>query len=84
VAPPAPIEPIEGVTPDAENGGAAPDAAAPVGAAGAKARDIEAECRARCEAERSACLPGCETKPTGCAACEPSFDACLAICGSDR
>jgi hypothetical protein len=85
VSPPAPVEPIEGAPPAPESGaGVTPESAAPVAAASAKALDAEAECRARCEAERSACMPGCETKPTGCTPCEPSFEDCLEICGSAR
>lgn len=40
-------------------------------------------CRARCQAEHEACLPGCETRPTGCQPCEPSLRACLDECGKD-
>jgi hypothetical protein len=83
--PPAasPIEPIESVPPRPESSRAS-DATAPLGAASAKAHDGEAECRTRCETDRSGCMPGCETKPTGCTPCEPSFEACLEICGSAR
>lgn len=81
--PTSPIEPIESAPPGPESGGPG-DPTAPLGAASAKVGDGEAECRARCEADRSGCMPGCETKPTGCTPCEPSFEACLEICGSAR
>lgn len=81
--PPPPVEPIEGAPAAPESGSpGATDPAAAVGAAGAKSNDSAPDCRARCEAELNGCMPGCETKPTGCAPCEPSFEACLGLCGS--
>ena len=81
-APPS-IQPVETapLPPEAGASGAA-SSALPLGPANAKVRSVEPECRARCEAELGGCIPGCETKPTGCTPCEPSFEACLGLCGS--
>jgi len=37
-------------------------------------------CQARCEAASASCLPGCETRPTGCKPCETPLEACIRDC----
>lgn len=80
--PPPAIEPVDGAPAVPESSSRGGGGAAALGAASAKSGGSEPDCRARCEAELSGCMPGCETKPTGCAPCEPSFEACLGLCGS--
>jgi hypothetical protein len=41
-------------------------------------------CRSRCEANRAACAPGCETQPTGCKDCDAALQACLDNCKSGQ
>jgi hypothetical protein len=45
--------------------------------------DVDPVCRSRCEADQAGCAPGCETRPTGCQPCRPSFDACVDECRSE-
>ena len=37
-------------------------------------------CHSRCEAANASCLPGCETRPTGCKPCDTPLEACLRDC----
>lgn len=37
-------------------------------------------CHSRCEAASASCLPGCETRPTGCKPCDTPLEACLRGC----
>jgi hypothetical protein len=37
-------------------------------------------CRSQCEAEHTACAPGCETQATGCKGCESARTLCLDNC----
>jgi len=37
-------------------------------------------CHSRCEAASASCLPGCETRPTGCKPCETPLEVCLRDC----
>jgi len=41
---------------------------------------VAQDCRSRCEEERVACAPGCETRPTGCQPCPSSLADCLRDC----
>ena len=40
-------------------------------------------CQSRCEAASASCLPGCETRPTGCKPCETPLDVCLRDCQAE-
>lgn len=75
--PPPPPAPAK-TEPRAPNGAAA----APAEPTRSASPNLLASCRERCNAEHAACLPGCETKPTGCRPCEPTLESCLAACGS--
>lgn len=77
-----PIEPVFS-PPRTSPGAPAPrEPAAQVERLNGVAPDPVGSCRERCNAEHAACLPGCETKPTGCKPCEPTLESCLAACGS--
>lgn len=43
----------------------------------------ERACRDRCQRAQAACLPGCETRPTGCEPCPEPLEACLKDCQSN-
>jgi hypothetical protein len=40
-------------------------------------------CHSRCEAASASCLPGCETRPTGCKPCETPLEVCLRDCKAE-
>jgi hypothetical protein len=69
-------------TPSATPAAASSAAPVPSLAVGAASTALVA-CQSRCEAASASCLPGCETRPTGCKPCETPLEVCLRDCQAE-